>query len=94
MTNERESAETMALSALGWLAAEEQRWQHYLSATGASAESVAHAAREPELLAAVIDFLLTEDSLVLGFAADAGVKPEAVLRARRLLPGAEALDWG
>ncbi|KFI33636.1 hypothetical protein CG51_09425 [Haematobacter missouriensis] len=93
MQNERESAETLAIAALGWLAADEDRWQRYLGATGASAESVARSAREPELLAAVMDFLLTEDQLVMAFATDAGVRPEAVLRTRRLLPGGEALDW-
>lgn len=94
MKNERESAETLAIAALGWLAGDEDRWQRYLSATGASAESVARSAREPELLAAVLDFLLTEDHLVLGFAGDEGVRPEAILRARRLLPGGDVLDWG
>ncbi|KFI30360.1 hypothetical protein CDV50_12705 [Haematobacter massiliensis] len=93
MQNERESAETLAIAALGWLAADEERWQRYLVATGASAESVAQSAREPELLASVMDFLLTEDQLVLGFAAEADVRPEAILRARRLLPGGETLDW-
>lgn len=93
MRDRREIAETLALGALTWLAGQPELWERYLAATGAAAEAVAARAADPELLAAVLDFLLTEDAMVLEFARASGMRPEEVLAARRALPGGEALEW-
>jgi hypothetical protein len=46
-----------------------------------------------DLLAAVLDHLLTEDAWVAGFCAATGHRPDALQRARALLPGGAAPHW-
>ena len=47
----------------------------------------AHRRRRPGFLAAVLDYLAGDEPLLLAFAADAGVQPEAVARAHAALRG-------
>ena len=56
-----ETAETLALRALGWIAAEEGLAGAFLAASGASASDLAERAGDPEFLSFVLDFLLAED---------------------------------
>lgn len=90
---QREAAETMALQALAWLAANEELLPAFMGASGLSPGDLQARAAEGEVLASVLDFLLMEDAWVLGFAAAAGARPEAVAAARRALPGGEAVHW-
>lgn len=83
----QESAEILALDALGFLAAEPQRLARYLSLTGLSAADLMARAAEPSLLGAVLDHLLADETLLCQFAADAALDPSAVRNARRRLPG-------
>lgn len=89
----QETADILALEALGWLAAQDGMLEGFLAASGASRDELATRAGDPELLAAVLDFLLMQDATVLGFAAATGRAPEAVLRARAELPGGALPDW-
>ena len=89
----REHAETVGLRALAWLAAEEGLLEVFLGASGLAMEDLRHRAGEPEVLAAVLDFVLMDDQWVLGFAAEAGLAPEAVARARAALPGGAQPHW-
>jgi hypothetical protein len=88
-----EAAEVLALEALGWLAGQDGMLEMFLGASGASRDELAARAGDPELLAAVLDFLLMDDATVLGFAAASGRTPEAVARARAALPGGALPNW-
>ena len=67
------AAETIALAALGWLAAQDDLWPVFLGATGADAAavrlSVRAGAADAEFLAAVLDFILMDDAWVMAAAA-------------------------
>lgn len=89
----RDYAETIALQSLTWLLQEEELLPRFLAATGADPAQIAELARESAFLGAVLDFLLTEDSLVLACAEAVGVAPEAILRARAALPGGDVPHW-
>jgi hypothetical protein len=90
---DRESAETLALRVLGFLAGQENLLSVFLEASGCGAADLAEAAQDPQFLSAVLDFLLMEDRWVLDFAGFEGISPEAVLRARALLPGGDLPNW-
>jgi len=45
------------------------------------------------MMAAVLDFVLSEDGHVLEFTAAAGLRPEAVQEARAALPGGNLSHW-
>lgn len=91
--DERMAAETLALQALGWIIGQDALVPQFLSATGAAPQDLAAQAGDPVFLAAVLDFLLTEDALVMGFCDAAGLAYDRPLRARHLLPGGPGPHW-
>ena len=90
-THERASA--LALKAMGWMAADEDRIGAFLAASGCSPDELRTRMAEPEFLGFVLDHLLGDDEAVVAFAADAGVAPEEVAMARRALPGGDTPEW-
>ena len=90
---QQDAAETLALKALAWLAVNDELLPVFLGATGASLADLAARAGEAQFLGSVLDFVLQDDACVLGFAAAAGERPEALADARRALPGGEAVHW-
>lgn len=89
----QESAETLALQALGWLLSRDDLVPQFMAATGASADDLRALAADARFLGAVLDFLLTDDQMVQAFADDAGVAPYLPMRARAALPGGMIPDW-
>ena len=84
----REAAESLAVQALGFLAGEPERLARFLALTGLGPDRIRAAAATPRFLAGVLDHVASEDALVTAFAAEAGIKPEEVEMARRILgPG-------
>jgi hypothetical protein len=88
--NSREAAEALAIQALNFLATEPERLGRFLALSGLGPESIRAAAAESGFLAGVLAHLGEDETLLLAFAAEAGVKPAEVDRARRLLAGG---DW-
>ncbi|MHA3977631.1 DUF3572 domain-containing protein [Halovulum sp. GXIMD14794] len=88
-----ERAESIAIAALGFIAAEPERAGAFLGATGASVEDLRQRARDPEFLGFVLDFLLQDDQAVMDFASEMPCRPEDVLRARAALPGGNLPNW-
>jgi hypothetical protein len=89
----QESAEILALQALGWLLSRDDLVPQFMAATGASADDLRALAADAGFLGAVLDFLLTDDQMVQAFADDAGVAPDLPMRARAALPGGMIPDW-
>lgn len=65
----------------------------FLHCTGASASGLAERARDPEFLAALLDFLMTDDAGIIGFSRSAGLAPEIIPAARAALPGGDLPNW-
>ncbi|MEM9970404.1 MAG: DUF3572 domain-containing protein [Pseudomonadota bacterium] len=89
----RDSAEVLALEALGWLAADDDLVGTFLGSTGASEGDVRDRAQDPEFLASVLDFILMDDAWVQAFCEANDYKPEFPMRARAALPGGAAVNW-
>jgi hypothetical protein len=89
----REGAELLALQALGWIFAQRDLADSFLSVTGASAEEMRVRAGDPEFLGFVLDFLLADEAALLAFAREAGIAPDRPLRARVALPGGALPHW-
>ncbi|MCL4068686.1 DUF3572 domain-containing protein [Pseudomonas sp. GX19020] len=90
---QQENAQILALQALAWLAADEDRIGPFLAQSGIGILELQARAGETEVLAAVMDFLLGDDARVIEFAAGAGHAPAEVAAARAALPGGEVPDW-
>ena len=85
----REAAEVLAIQALNFLATEPERLGRFLALSGLGPESIRAAAAESGFLAGVLAHLAEDETLLVAFAAEAGVKPAEVDRARRLLAGGD-----
>ncbi|MCB1479746.1 MAG: DUF3572 domain-containing protein [Tepidamorphaceae bacterium] len=88
-----EEAETLAISALGHIAADPQMLGRFLNATGLDAATLRAAAAEPGFMSAVTGFLMNNEPALLAFTANEGLRPEAVSRAHALLTSNEATGW-
>ncbi len=82
-----EEATTLALLALGFLAEEPERLGRFLALTGLGPADLRDNAGSPATLAAVLEHLLGDESLLFVFAASKGVAPELVAPAHALLAG-------
>lgn len=93
MADRQESAEALALAALGWLVGDPGRAATFLAQTGLAPGALAPMAADPVFLGAVLDHVLAEDARVLDLAAELGVAPGEILSARARLPGGDAPHW-
>ena len=84
---QQRDAELIGIQALGFLAGEPERLERFLALTGVLPEDLRRRAGEPELLAAVLDHVLADETLLFLFADAAGLHPSEVADARRELPG-------
>lgn len=80
--------ETLAIAALGWLAADAERLGRFLALTGVEPADIRQVAAESGFLAAVLDHLLADESGLQAFAADQGLDPASIARAREKFPNA------
>jgi Protein of unknown function (DUF3572) len=83
----REAAETLAIAALAFIAAEPERLEGFLGATGLTVDRLRESASAPDFLGGVLEHMLTDESLLLAFAESAAIDPAAVARARNALGG-------
>ncbi len=91
MTPER--AETVALQALGWLAAQDELLPVFMGASGASEADIRTRAADPDFLGAVLDFLVMDDAWVIAFCDATGLAYTEPQVARQALPGGGQVHW-
>ena len=93
MSYTQDSAETLALQALAWLAANDDLLPVFLGSTGASEVDLTKQASDPIFLGAVLDFLMMDDAWVIGFCDHLSIPYERIMQARAALPGGEQVHW-
>jgi hypothetical protein len=86
-------AETIAVKALVWIAERDELASSFLGASGATADELRERASDPEFLGFVLDFLLSDEDVLLGFCEDVTLKPDLPMRARAVLPGGDLPNW-
>ena len=88
-----ETAETLGLQALAWLAGNDEIFPVFLGSSGASAADLKAQAADPAFLAAVLDFICLNDAWVVAFCDSAGLGYDQPMRARQALPGGGEMHW-
>ena len=88
---EREQAEAVALEALTYLAQDPDRLGRFLVQTGTGPEQVRERYSDPDFLSGVLDYVLSDESLLITFVEERGMAPLLPAAARRELPGADAV---
>ena len=76
-------AELVAIKAVSFITEDETRLDRFLSLTGWTPDALRQNAAHPAFLAAVLDHLSGDESLLLTFAANTGTDPSLVGRALR-----------
>jgi hypothetical protein len=93
MSMSQESAETIALQALAWLAGNEDLLPVFLGSTGAVGDDLRERAKDADFLGSILDFLLMDDAWVVAFCDMAGLSYEKPMLARAILPGGKDVFW-
>ncbi len=88
-----EAAETLGLQALAWLAGRPEDAGQFLAMTGASADELRSRATDPEFLGFVLDFLMSDEAMLLAFCEETNLAPDRPARARAALPGGDLPHW-
>ena len=78
MVANEEGAEILALQALGWLAGQEERMGRFLALTGLQGADLRAVADSRDTLRAVLDFLLSDEELLLDFCEMAQIPPKSL----------------
>lgn len=89
----RDRAEELAVTALGWIAQDQDLTGAFLGSTGADVGDLRARAADPEFLGFVLDFLLADEAALLAFCENASIPPDRPMRARAGLPGGDLPHW-
>jgi hypothetical protein len=80
-----EEAESIAAGAFSALARDEERLARFFELTGLRPETIRQAAASDGFLAAVLDYVASEEELLLAVAGALSIRPERVMAARHVL---------
>ncbi|MDB5697101.1 MAG: hypothetical protein JWN21_2644 [Sphingomonas bacterium] len=80
-----DDAKTLALRALIWTLAEQDRAQRLLAVTGIEPADLRARIGDPAVLAASLNFLLANEADLVACAADIGIRPDALAAAAQEL---------
>lgn len=83
----QEAAEAVAIQALSFIAGEPERLGRFLAVTGIGPAEIRTASREPGFLAGVLEYLISDETLLTAFAAEAGLRPQDPVKAHIALGG-------
>ena len=78
----------IALKALGFLADDDERFSRFMAMTGLTPQMIRSQAGEPGFLAAVLDHMTSDQTLLFLFAESCGISPSLIDQARLALSGA------
>jgi hypothetical protein len=81
----RALAEDMAVAALTFIAQDGEQLGRFLALSGLEPGNLREAAAEPGFLVGVLDYLSSDEALLLTFAANFQIDPTAIATAQRLL---------
>ncbi|MFK8036303.1 MAG: DUF3572 domain-containing protein [Hyphomicrobiales bacterium] len=82
-----EEAEAISIQALTYFAQDPESLERFLSLSGITADRIREAAKSPGFLAGVLDYLMQNESLLLTFSENTGVRAETIISAHRQLVG-------
>lgn len=79
-------AELIGLQAVAYIGADDELLMQFLGLSGSDIEDLQARISDPAFLGAALDFILSDDAVVVAFAESLGLPPDAPMRARHKLP--------
>jgi hypothetical protein len=84
-----DAASALAVTALSFIAGVPEELSRFLALSGIDPGAIRAAAAEPGFLGGVLAYIAGNERTLVAFAAHAGIAPEEVEKARRILAGTE-----
>jgi Protein of unknown function (DUF3572) len=88
----KDEAEALALQVLAFLLSDSRQISRFLALTGIAPQDLRDVATSPDLQAATLEYLLSDEGLLLTFCQEAGIDPAIVAPAHILLTGPVSYD--
>ena len=85
----RDEAEAVALLALSYITTHEEALERFLAMSGLEPGTIRHAAASPGFLAAILDYVASDEPLLLALAKELDARPERIMEAHRTLSPSE-----
>jgi Protein of unknown function (DUF3572) len=85
----QEEAEAVALSALSYITGHEEVLGRFLAMSGLEPGTIRSAAAAPGFLAAILDYVASDEPLLIALAKELDTKPERIMEAHRTLSPSE-----
>jgi len=82
-----DGAEALALQVLAFILADPKQTSRFLALTGSAPQDLREIASSRELQIATLEFLLSDEALLLSFCSEAGIDPALISPAHALLAG-------
>lgn len=81
----KERAETLALQGLGFLATQPEELERFLRSSGLELEELRTRASDPDILRAILEFILADDTRVTGLCQELEIEPRDLHAANHVL---------
>jgi hypothetical protein len=81
----RARADELAVAAFEFLAGDPARIARFFDMTGLTIDTIRTAAQEPRFFAGVLDYVISDEPLLLAFSRERGVDPNETVAARDIL---------
>lgn len=85
----KDEAENVALNAFSFIASDDERLSRFLVISGLQANNIRSAAAAPGFLAAVLDYVASDEPLLISLAKELDMKPEHIMVAHWTLSPSE-----
>ena len=93
MSFSHEQAEQSAIEVLTWMTSDPEMIGQFLGWSGADVDALKQIAGSPQLISAILDFVMLRDDWVIAASAHLNIKPEKFVELRRALPGGQDPHW-
>lgn len=84
-----DEAERIALSAFSYITNDEDRLNRFLAISGLRVDTIRIAAESAGFFAGILDYIASDEALLVGFAEAQNIKPEEVMQAHWTLSPSE-----
>ncbi|MEO0328094.1 MAG: DUF3572 domain-containing protein [Pseudomonadota bacterium] len=79
---DKEYASQIAIEALSYIAGDQELLNQFVSLSGLQPDQISQIADTPAFLAAILDFLRTDDTKLLAFSSSRNIEPDLIYKAK------------
>jgi hypothetical protein len=84
-----DEAETVAVAAFSAITGDEERMSRFMAVSGLRPETIRQAAASPRFFAGILDYLVSDEALLIALSVEMNVKPERIMGAHLALSPSE-----